>query len=65
MSDNKHESTASVPQPALGQGSFTQRVVEVFLRGNLSVMLLMLSLLAGVVALLVVPREDRHLAKQN
>jgi multidrug efflux pump subunit AcrB len=36
----------------------TSRIVEAFLRGNLSVMLLLVSLLAGAVALLVTPREE-------
>ncbi len=38
--------------------SIIQRIVEVFLRGNLSVMLIALSLLAGAVALIVTPREE-------
>jgi multidrug efflux pump subunit AcrB len=46
------------PEPALGQPHLLQRIVEVFLRGNLSVMLLFLSLVAGGVALLVTPREE-------
>ncbi len=41
-----------------GQESLTQRIVELFLRGNLSVMLILISLLAGAVALLVTPREE-------
>jgi len=41
-----------------GEESVTQRIVEVFLRGNLSVMLILISLLAGAVALLVTPREE-------
>ena len=41
-----------------GEESLTQRLVEVFLRGNLSVMLILISLLAGAVALLVTPREE-------
>ena len=36
----------------------TSRIVEVFLHGNLSVMLVVLSLIAGAVALLVTPREE-------
>ena len=36
----------------------TQRIVELFLRGNLSVMLIVFSLLAGATALLVTPREE-------
>jgi multidrug efflux pump subunit AcrB len=41
-----------------GDESLTQRIVEVFLRGNLSVMFIVISLLAGAVALLVTPREE-------
>ena len=41
-----------------GEESLTQRIVEVFLRGNLSVMFILISLLAGAVALLVTPREE-------
>ena len=40
------------PQP------LTNRIVEVFLKGNLSAMLIILSLIAGAVALLVTPREE-------
>ena len=36
----------------------TSRIVEVFLHGNLSAMLVVLSLIAGAVALLVTPREE-------
>ncbi|MBN2445482.1 MAG: efflux RND transporter permease subunit [Phycisphaerae bacterium] len=36
----------------------TSRVVEVFLKGNLSVMLVILSLILGAVALMVTPREE-------
>jgi len=38
--------------------SFTQRVVEVFLRGNLSILLIIVSLLLGAAALWVTPREE-------
>lgn len=38
--------------------SLTQRIVEVFLRGNLSVMLILVSLLLGLVSLWVTPREE-------
>ena len=34
------------------------RIVEVFLRGNLSVLLILITLIAGAVALLVTPREE-------
>ncbi|MBU0617382.1 MAG: efflux RND transporter permease subunit, partial [Planctomycetes bacterium] len=42
----------NAPQP------LTSRIVEVFLKGNLSAMLVILSLIAGAVALLVTPREE-------
>lgn len=38
--------------------SLTQRIVEIFLRGNLSIMLIAASLLMGAVALYVTPREE-------
>lgn len=38
--------------------SITQRIVEVFLSGNLSIMLIAVSLIAGAVALAVTPREE-------
>ncbi|MBM4063352.1 MAG: efflux RND transporter permease subunit, partial [Planctomycetes bacterium] len=38
--------------------SLTQRLVEVFLTGNLAPLLLLLSLVAGSVSLLVTPREE-------
>ncbi|MFM1874170.1 MAG: Efflux pump rane transporter BepE [Planctomycetota bacterium] len=38
--------------------SFAQRIVEVFLTGNLSPLLLLLSLVAGAVALVGTPREE-------
>jgi multidrug efflux pump subunit AcrB len=40
------------------RGSLTQRVVEVFLTGNLAPLLLLMSVAAGAVALLVTPREE-------
>jgi multidrug efflux pump subunit AcrB len=53
------EDPSSPPAASSGKRTpLTQRIVEVFLRGNLSVMLLAISLLAGVVALLVTPREE-------
>ena len=45
MSEERHE-------------SITQRIVEVFLKGNLSVLLIVISLIAGAVALMVTPREE-------
>jgi len=46
------------PAPQLGSEGLTSRIVEVFLHGNLSAMLVVLSLIAGAVALLVTPREE-------
>ncbi len=37
---------------------FTQRIVSLFLRGNLSILLIILSLAVGLIALLVTPREE-------
>jgi len=41
-----------------GSVPFTQRIVSVFLRGNLSILLIILSLAVGIIALLVTPREE-------
>jgi len=41
-----------------GSGSATQRIVEVFLRGNLSILFIALSLFLGAGALVVTPREE-------
>lgn len=41
-----------------GDDSLMQRIVELFLQGNLSVLLIVLSLIAGGVALVVTPREE-------
>lgn len=41
-----------------GSVPFTQRIVSVFLRGNLSILLIILSLVVGLIALLVTPREE-------
>ena len=38
--------------------NWISRVVETFLRGNLSVLLILISLIAGAVALMVTPREE-------
>jgi len=38
--------------------SWISRIVEAFLRGNLSVLLILISLIAGIVALSVTPREE-------
>ena len=45
------------PAPELGSEGLTSRIVELFPRGNLSAMLVILSLIAGAVALPVTPRE--------
>lgn len=44
--------------PQDGKVPLTQRIVEVLLRGNLSVMLIAISLLCGVAALSLTPREE-------
>ncbi|MCX7625903.1 MAG: efflux RND transporter permease subunit [Candidatus Sumerlaeaceae bacterium] len=41
-----------------GSVPFTQRIVSAFLRGNLSILLIILSLAIGIIALLVTPREE-------
>jgi multidrug efflux pump subunit AcrB len=41
-----------------GHDSVVQRIVAAFLRGNLSVLLIVLSLILGAVALFVTPREE-------
>jgi multidrug efflux pump subunit AcrB len=41
-----------------GSHAWMTRLVEAFLRGNLSVLLILVSLVAGVVALAVTPREE-------
>jgi len=46
------------PPPDRHDESLTQRIVEVFLRGNLSVLLILISLLLGVAALLLTAREE-------
>ncbi len=38
--------------------TIVSRIVEVFLRGNLSLLLILMTLIAGTVALLVTPREE-------
>ncbi len=44
--------------PAPQKHTLVSRVVEVFLRGNLSVLLILMTLIAGGVALFVTPREE-------
>jgi multidrug efflux pump subunit AcrB len=41
-----------------GKHSMVSRIVEVFLRGNLSILLILITLIAGAVALLVTAREE-------
>ncbi|UCE60766.1 MAG: efflux RND transporter permease subunit [Phycisphaerales bacterium] len=53
--------STNVPEslsPDPGSAGLTSRIVEMFLHGNLSAMLVILSLIAGAVALLVTPREE-------
>lgn len=54
--DPEHHPHAAAPNP--GDGGFISRVVEAFLAGNLSVLLILLMLAAGVFALWVTPREE-------
>jgi multidrug efflux pump subunit AcrB len=49
--------TPPAASPNAGHDWMT-RVVEMFLKGNLSVLLIILSLFAGVVSLLITPREE-------
>lgn len=49
---------ASGPGGESERAPFTQRVVEIFLRGNLSVMLVAVSLLLGAAALMLTAREE-------
>ncbi|MFI5397821.1 MAG: efflux RND transporter permease subunit [Candidatus Binatia bacterium] len=44
--------------PSKSTEPLTQRIVEVFLRGNLSILLILVSLALGAVALWVTPREE-------
>jgi len=58
MSEPK-ETEHKVPSAAAADGhDWMTRIVETFLGGNLSVLLILLSLVAGVVSLLVTPREE-------
>jgi multidrug efflux pump subunit AcrB len=43
---------------APGEKSLTSRIIEVFLKGNLTPLVMMIALLAGVAALYVTPREE-------
>ncbi|MEZ6119490.1 MAG: efflux RND transporter permease subunit [Pirellulaceae bacterium] len=45
-------------QPTDSHDGILSRIVEVFLRGNLRILLILLMLIAGGVALLVTPREE-------
>jgi multidrug efflux pump subunit AcrB len=51
------EHPAVSPAPAGGHDWMT-RIVETFLKGNLSVLLILMSLVAGVASLLLTPREE-------
>ena len=46
------------PEPHGGQHHWMTRIVVAFLQGNLSVLLILISLIAGVVALWITPREE-------
>ena len=45
-------------EPPLENHGLLSRIVELFLRGNLSILLVVISLIAGTAALLVTPREE-------
>jgi multidrug efflux pump subunit AcrB len=49
---------SSTETPGHAKHSLVSRIVEVFLRGNLSILLILMTLIVGVVALLVTPREE-------
>jgi multidrug efflux pump subunit AcrB len=46
------------PSPHVPHHNWMTRIVEVFLKGNLSVILILISLVAGGAALLITPREE-------
>ncbi len=45
-------------EPATSSGGLILRTVEAFMKGNLSILLVLISLVAGIVSLLVTPREE-------
>ncbi len=47
-----------MPETPPANHGLLSRIVEVFLRGNLSILLIVVSLIAGTVALLATPREE-------
>ncbi len=51
-------SQASPDGPQLGDSSFMTRLVEVFLRGDVAVLVIVLSLVLGAAALWLTPREE-------
>jgi multidrug efflux pump subunit AcrB len=48
---------SEIPNPK-SETNWISRIVEAFLQGNLSVLLILISLIAGSVALLITPREE-------
>ncbi len=58
MSDHPTPHHSSEDQRAEGEHHWMTRIVEAFLKGNLSVLLILISLIAGIVALWVTPREE-------
>ncbi|MEE9403465.1 MAG: efflux RND transporter permease subunit [Algisphaera sp.] len=54
----KHSDPYSTPGSAPGSDSLVQRIVEMFLGGNLAVMLIIGTLIAGGAALMLTPREE-------
>ena len=57
MSEQKQNNTGADANSA-GRTPLTSRIVELFLTGNLSVMLIVVSLIGGAIALMVTPREE-------
>ncbi len=55
MEQEKNPAAAG-PEPM--KGGFVARIVEVFLKGNFSGLLIIMALLAGTIAVLVTPREE-------
>ncbi len=50
--------TESTPQPEHTSHDWMTKIVDAFLKGNLSVLLILISLIAGAAALLITPREE-------
>jgi multidrug efflux pump subunit AcrB len=57
-STNDTEHTTPPSTPAGAGHDWMTRIVETFLKGNLSILLIILSLFAGAASLLITPREE-------